>query len=53
MYDFNQEAGIPFIIMGYVAGEDLKSFIQRSGKVTEEKRSLTNYRKVTTPERTN
>ena len=37
MYDFNEEAGTPFITMEYVAGEDLKSFIRRSGKLTETK----------------
>ncbi len=37
MYDFNEEEGTPFITMEYVAGEDLKSFIRRSGKLTEAK----------------
>ncbi len=37
MYDFNEEQETPYITMEYVAGEDLKSFIKRSGKVTEEK----------------
>ena len=37
MYDFNEEQETPYITMEYVAGEDLKSFIQRSGKLTEEK----------------
>jgi len=37
MYDFNEEQEAPYITMEYVAGEDLKSFIERSGKLTEEK----------------
>lgn len=34
MYDINEEEGLPFITMEYVAGEDLKSFIRRSGQLT-------------------
>ncbi len=36
MYDLNEEEDSPYITMEYVKGEDLKSFIKRSGKLTEE-----------------
>jgi len=36
MHDFHEEKGIPFITMEYVKGEDLKSFIRRKGKLSEE-----------------
>ncbi len=34
MYDLAQEAGAYYITMEYVSGEDLKSFITRSGQLT-------------------
>jgi len=34
MYDLNKEGEIPFITMEYVSGEDLKSFIKRSKKLS-------------------
>ncbi len=34
MYDLNKEAGSYFITMEFVSGEDLKSFIRRSGNLT-------------------
>jgi len=34
MYDINEEEGTHYITMEYVAGEDLKSFIRRSGLLT-------------------
>jgi serine/threonine protein kinase/Flp pilus assembly protein TadD len=34
MYDLNKEAGSYFITMEFVSGEDLKSFIRRSGRLT-------------------
>ena len=33
MYDFHEEEGMPFITMEYVAGDDLKSLIQKKGKM--------------------
>jgi len=36
MYDLNEEEETPYITMEYVKGEDLKSFIRRKGKLTEE-----------------
>ena len=36
MYHLAKEEGIPYITMEYVKGEDLKSFIRRKGKLTEE-----------------
>ena len=36
MYDLNEEEDTPYITMEYVKGEDLKSFIKRNGKLTEE-----------------
>jgi serine/threonine-protein kinase len=36
MYDLNEEEDSPYITMEYVKGEDLKSFIKRNGKLTEE-----------------
>ncbi len=37
MHDLNEENGTPFITMEYVAGEDLKSFTRRAGKLSAEK----------------
>lgn len=37
MYDLNEEEESYYITMEYVAGEDLKSFIKRTGKLTIEK----------------
>ncbi len=37
MYDLNKEAGSYFITMEFVSGEDLKSFIRRSGRLTVSK----------------
>jgi serine/threonine protein kinase len=37
MYDINEAEGILFITMECVAGEDLKSHIRRSGRLSEEK----------------
>jgi len=34
MYDINEEKGTHYIAMEYVPGEDLKSFIRRSGQLT-------------------
>jgi TolB-like protein/tetratricopeptide (TPR) repeat protein/tRNA A-37 threonylcarbamoyl transferase component Bud32 len=34
MYDLNREEGTYYITMEYVSGEDLKSFIHRSGQLT-------------------
>jgi serine/threonine protein kinase/Tfp pilus assembly protein PilF len=34
MYDLNEEKGTHFITMEYVPGEDLKSFLKRSGHLT-------------------
>ena len=34
MYDINEEKGIHYILMEYVPGEDLKSFIRRSRQLT-------------------
>jgi len=34
MYEFMEEKGMHFITMEYVPGEDLKSFIRRSGQLT-------------------
>jgi serine/threonine protein kinase/Tfp pilus assembly protein PilF len=34
MYDLNKEEGSYYITMEYVSGEDLKSFIHRSGRLT-------------------
>jgi TonB family protein len=34
MYDLNDYQGLQFITMEYIAGEDLKSFIRRSGRVS-------------------
>jgi serine/threonine protein kinase len=36
MYDLNEQKDTPYITMEYVKGEDLKSFIKRNGKLTEE-----------------
>lgn len=36
MYDFGETEGTHYITMEYVAGEDLKSFLRRSGKLTIE-----------------
>jgi serine/threonine-protein kinase len=35
MYDLGEEKGTHYITMEYVPGEDLKSFIRRSGQLTE------------------
>lgn len=37
MYDLNEEKGNQYITMEYVPGEDLKSFIRRTGKLIVEK----------------
>jgi formylglycine-generating enzyme required for sulfatase activity/predicted Ser/Thr protein kinase len=37
MYDLGEEKGSHFITMEYVRGEDLKSFIRRSGRLTVDK----------------
>ena len=37
MYDLGEDNGLHFIAMEYVAGEDLKSFIRRSGHLTSGK----------------
>ena len=37
MHDLNEADGTPFITMEYVAGEDLKSFTRRAGKLSVEK----------------
>jgi TolB-like protein/Flp pilus assembly protein TadD len=37
MYDLGEESGTHFITMEYVSGEDLKSFLRRSGRLTVEK----------------
>ena len=37
MYDLGQQAGAYYITMEYVPGEDLKSFIRRSGQLTVSK----------------
>jgi len=34
MYDLNDEKGTPYITMQYIPGEDLKSFLRRSGHLT-------------------
>jgi serine/threonine-protein kinase len=36
MYDLNEQEDTPYITMEYVEGEDLKSFIKKNGKLTEE-----------------
>jgi serine/threonine protein kinase/Flp pilus assembly protein TadD len=36
MYDLNEEEDTPYITMEYVKGEDLKSFIRRKERVTQE-----------------
>jgi len=36
MYDLNEEEGTHFITMEYVTGEDLKSYIRKKGKISEE-----------------
>jgi serine/threonine protein kinase/tetratricopeptide (TPR) repeat protein len=36
MYDLNEEEKTPFITMEYVKGEDLKSFVRRKGRLSEE-----------------
>jgi predicted ATPase len=36
MYDLNEEEDTPYITMEYVSGEDLKSFIRKKSKLTEE-----------------
>ncbi|MDH4217340.1 MAG: protein kinase [Candidatus Aminicenantes bacterium] len=42
MHDFHEEEGTPFITMEYVAGDDLKSQIQKKGKIpVEEALSIT------------
>jgi len=35
MYDLNEDKGTHYITMEYVPGEDLKSFIRRSGQLAE------------------
>ena len=37
MYDLGQQEGVYYITMEYVAGENLKSFIRRSGQLTVDK----------------
>ena len=37
MYDLGEDEGIHYITMEYVQGEDLKSFIRRSGRLTVDK----------------
>ncbi|MFC2164720.1 protein kinase [Acidobacteriota bacterium] len=37
MYDLNKEEGSYYITMEYVSGEDLKSFVKRSGRLTVSK----------------
>ncbi len=37
MYDLGEDKGLYFIAMEYVAGEDLKSFVRRSGHLTSGK----------------
>jgi hypothetical protein len=37
MYDLNEEGPLVYISMEYVPGEDLKSFIRRSGRLNEDK----------------
>jgi serine/threonine protein kinase/tetratricopeptide (TPR) repeat protein len=37
MYDLNEEAGLPFITMEYVPGEDLRSLLRRAGRLSVEK----------------
>ena len=37
MYDLGEDGGTHFITMEYVRGEDLKSFIRRSGRLTVDK----------------
>ena len=37
MYDLGEDEGIHYITMEYVRGEDLKSFIRRSGRLTVDK----------------
>ena len=36
MYDLNEEEEIPYITMEYVKGEDLKSYIRKKGKISED-----------------
>ena len=36
MFDLNQEDGSPFISMEFVAGEDLKTLIKKTGNLTEQ-----------------
>ncbi len=40
MYDLNEEDGTPYITMEYVQGENLKSLIKSSGKLSIEKAVL-------------
>jgi eukaryotic-like serine/threonine-protein kinase len=37
MYDIGEESGLYFIAMEYVPGEDLRSFVRRSGHLTSDK----------------
>ncbi|MBN2409657.1 MAG: protein kinase [Candidatus Aminicenantes bacterium] len=37
MYDLNEEAGLPYITMEYVPGEDLRSLLRRAGRLSVEK----------------
>jgi len=37
MYDLNEEAGLPYITMEYVRGEDLRSLLRRAGRLSVEK----------------
>ena len=37
MYDLNEEAGLPYITMEYVPGEDLRSLLRRAGRLSIEK----------------
>jgi predicted ATPase len=37
LFDINEEAGIPFITMEYVSGEDLKSILWKEAKLAEAK----------------
>ena len=37
MYDLDEENGIPYITMEYIPGEDLKSFLRKSGQLTSGK----------------
>jgi len=37
MFDLNEEAGLPYITMEYVRGEDLRSLLRRAGRLSVEK----------------